>query len=100
MDYSIEITPLEKLQSDCIIVGVYEDQQLTPAAMTLDNSTQGIISNIVSRGDISGKNGETLLINVIPDSFIGQELPQGAGGGHQQPEKAANKIRRLLPGRM
>lgn len=79
MDYSIESAPLEKLQSDCMIVGVYEDQQLTPSAIALNNSIQGIISDIVSRGDISGKNGETVLINVIPDSPIERILLVGLG---------------------
>jgi leucyl aminopeptidase len=79
MDYSIETAPLEKLQSDCIIVGIYEDQQLTPSAIALNNSTQGIINNIVSRGDISGKNGETVLINVIPGSPVERILLVGLG---------------------
>jgi leucyl aminopeptidase len=56
MDYSIESAPLEKLQSDCIIVGVYQDQQLSTSATTLNSSSQGLIATIVSRGDISGKN--------------------------------------------
>lgn len=79
MDYSIETAPLEKLQSDCLIVGVYEDQQLTPSAIALDNSTQGIIGNLVSRGDISGKNGETVLLNVVPGSPIERILLVGLG---------------------
>ncbi|MDP3332046.1 MAG: leucyl aminopeptidase [Methylococcaceae bacterium] len=65
MDYSIESAPLEKLQSDCIIVGVYQDQQLSASATTLNSSSQGLIAKIVSRGDISGKNGETVLINAV-----------------------------------
>jgi len=79
MDYSIETAPLEKLQSDCVVVGVYQDLQLSPSAAALNDSTQGLIAKIISRGDISGKNGETLLLNVIPDSFIDRILLVGLG---------------------
>jgi len=115
MDYSIETAPLEELQCDCVIVGVYQDQQLSPSATALNNSTNGLINNIVSRGDLSGKNGETVLINAVPGSKIERILLVGLGenkplsgknykknlaGRRQQPEKAANKIGRLLPGGM
>ena len=79
MDYSIETAPLEKLQCDCMIVGVYQDQQLSPTAAALNNSTQGMLARVLSRGDLSGKNGETVLINVIPDSHIERILLVGLG---------------------
>jgi len=79
MDYSVETAPLEELQCDCVIVGVYQDQQLSPSATALNNSTNGLIGKIVSRGDLSGKNGETVLINAIPDSKIESILLVGLG---------------------
>ncbi|MDD1627548.1 MAG: leucyl aminopeptidase, partial [Methylococcaceae bacterium] len=79
MDYAIETAPLETLQCDCLIVGVYQDQQLSASASSINHSTQGLINKILSRGDISGKNGETVLINVIPDSSIERILLVGLG---------------------
>ncbi|WP_019864887.1 leucyl aminopeptidase [Methylovulum miyakonense] len=79
MDYSIETAPLEKLECDCIIVGVYQDQQLSPSAASLNASTQGLIHKILGRGDISGKNGETVLLTTIPDSSIERILLVGLG---------------------
>lgn len=83
MDYSIETAPLKELQCDCIVVGVYQGAQFCTSASTLNDSTQGLISKILNRGDMSGKNGETVLINVIPDSAIERILLVGLG------EKAA-----------
>ena len=94
MDYSIETTPLEKLQCDCIIVGVYQDQQLSPTAIALNNSTQGLINKIVSRGDMSGKNGETVLINAVPDSQIERILLVGLG--KKEPLSGKNYRKALL----
>lgn len=79
MDYSIETALLEELQCDCIIAGVYQDQQFSPSAIALNNITQGLITKIVSRGDLSGKNGETVLINAIPNSKIERILLVGLG---------------------
>ncbi len=79
MDYSIETTPFEGLQCDCAIVGVYQDLQLSPSASALDICTQGLISTIVNRGDLNGKNGETVLVNNVPNSKIERILLVGLG---------------------
>jgi len=94
MDYSIETAPLEELQCDCIIVGVYQDRQLSPLATALNNSTNGLINNIVCRGDLSGKNGETVLINAIPDSKIERVLLVGLG--ENKPLSGKNYKKALL----
>ncbi len=94
MDYSIETAPLEELQCDCIIVGVYQDQQLSPSATALNNSTNGLINNIVRRGDLSGKNGETVLINAVPGSKIERILLVGLG--ENKPLSGKNYKKALL----
>ncbi len=94
MDYSIETTPLEELQCDCVIVGVYQDQQLSPSAAALNSSTQGLITDIVSRGDLSGKNGEAVLINTMPGSKIKRILLVGLG--ENKPLSGRNYKKALL----
>ncbi len=94
MDYSIETAPLEELQCDCVIVGVYQDQQLSPSATTLNSSTNGLINTIVSRGDLSGKNGETVLINAVPGSKIERILLVGLG--ENKPLSGKNYKKALL----
>jgi leucyl aminopeptidase len=79
MDYSIETSPLDKQQTDCIIVGIYENQQFSPSATSIDEKIQKIITQLINRGDIKGKNSETLLINYIPDSTIDRILLVGLG---------------------
>lgn len=79
MDYSIESTPLEKLQCDCLIAGVFADKSLSPTAQQLDILTHGLISRLTERGDIAGEAGEILLINAVPDSKIERILLAGLG---------------------
>ena len=79
MDYSIESSPLDKLQSDCLLVGIYENQQLSPAATKLDSLFGGLLSKLIGRGDIKGKNAETLLINNLPEGTIARIVLLGFG---------------------
>lgn len=88
MNYSIETTSFETLETDCIVVGVYNNQQLSDAAQMLDNITNSLISTVVKRGDILGKLNDTLLLNVIPNSKIARVLLVGLG--EQKPLTAKN----------
>ena len=93
MNYLIETNSLETLQTDCIVVGVYNNQQISNAAQTIDNMINGLISTVVKRGDILGKVGDTLLLNVIPNSNIERVLLVGLG--EQKPLTTKN-YRKIL----
>ena len=79
MDYSLETAPLDTLSCDCLILGVYQDQQLSASAKTLNESTQELLKKIIARGDIAGKNGEAVLINAVPSNTIARILLVGLG---------------------
>ncbi|MEQ1636676.1 MAG: leucyl aminopeptidase [Methylococcales bacterium] len=79
MDYFIESADLNNLASDCIVVGIYENQALSPAASLLDQRTDGLISKVLQRGDLKDKIGETLFINFVPDNTITRILLVGLG---------------------
>ncbi len=91
MDYSIETLALDKQQTGCIIVGVYENQQLTPSAETIDELNQGLIDKLIKRGDLTGKNSETLLINYLPNSSIERILLVGLGEKNKLTAKSYRK---------
>ena len=48
---------------DCVAVGVYDDGSLGTEAAALDKAAAGRIEALVSRGDFSGRAGETLLLS-------------------------------------
>lgn len=54
---------LPTVTSDCIIVGIFEGQQLSPSATELDQDYNGLISRVIAQGDIQGKLGQTLLLH-------------------------------------
>src|SRR6478735_7201784 len=51
---------------DCVVVGVYADGSLSPAAQALDAASGGRIAALVARGDVSGKTGRTALLQDLP----------------------------------
>jgi leucyl aminopeptidase len=79
MDYSIETSPLDKLESNCIILGVYEDGTQPSSNQTVSPEIQGVIDHIQQRGDVNGKIGQVLFINYIPNSSIQRILLVGLG---------------------
>lgn len=79
MDYFIESLPLDKLQTDCLIVGLYENLKLTPSAVYVDECSQNLISRFIERGDSKGKIGEASLINWLPDTAFVRVLLVGLG---------------------
>ncbi|MGR9087475.1 MAG: leucyl aminopeptidase [Gammaproteobacteria bacterium] len=91
MDYSIETAAPEKQQCDCIIVGIYEEMQLSDSAALLNEVTQGLINAILQRGDLSGKNGEAEMINHVPDSPFHRILLVGLGKKEQLSQKNYRK---------
>jgi len=79
MDYSIETFAFDKIQTECLVVGVYENKTLSPSAIAVDKLLQGIITQVIERGDLTGKNSETLWLNPIPNSTIERILIVGLG---------------------
>ncbi|MGR8933217.1 MAG: leucyl aminopeptidase [Gammaproteobacteria bacterium] len=79
MDFCIESAPFEQLRNDCIIVGIFENQLLSPSAVKLDELTHGALKKILQRDNLEGKSGETTLLNFMPDAPIMQILLTGLG---------------------
>ena len=63
MDFSIKTADkknsLDTIDTDCIVIGIYDDHKLTDAAIALD--TNGVITRALESGDISGKQAARLL---------------------------------------
>ncbi|MBV1879879.1 MAG: leucyl aminopeptidase [Pseudomonadales bacterium] len=68
-----------KTRSQCIIVGVYEDGQLSPTAELLDTASKGYLKKVVARGDTDGKIGQNVLLHDIPGISSTRILLVGLG---------------------
>ena len=79
MEYGIESSSLEKLQTACLVVGVLESQQLTPSARYIDEISGGFLSKFLNLGDMAGRAGQTLLLHNVPNILAMRVLLVGAG---------------------
>ena len=66
-------------QSDCLVVAVYENQQLSTAAEQLDQATAGYISTLLNNGDLQGKIGQILMLHAVPNLTTTRVLLVGCG---------------------
>ena len=79
MEFSIKSGHPEKQRSACIVVGVFEPRRLSVAAEQLDQISDSWLSNLIRRGDIEGKSGQTLLLHNVPNTLCDRVLLVGCG---------------------
>lgn len=66
MDFQCKNAQVASAKTDALILAVYEDKTLGSAAQAVDSASNGAISAVLKHGDISGKAGETLLLQALP----------------------------------
>ncbi|WP_257835081.1 leucyl aminopeptidase [Burkholderia glumae] len=66
-------------KSDCVVIGVFESQTLSGAALDTDEATKGLLSRIIKAGDMDGKAGKTLLLHEVSGIGASRVLLVGLG---------------------
>ena len=79
MHFDIWTTGLAALPVDCLILGIFEDGELTEEARTVNSATGGRLQALLARGDFSGKSGETLLVTDLSGTKASRALLTGLG---------------------
>ncbi|HEV2270176.1 MAG TPA: M17 family peptidase N-terminal domain-containing protein, partial [Steroidobacteraceae bacterium] len=51
---------------DCLVIGVFEDGELSEQALAVDTACGGRLKKLLARGDFPGKPAETLLLADLP----------------------------------
>jgi len=79
MQYFVTTESVTTHQSDCIVVAIFEQGELSPTAAKIDEQSNGYIKKVLDRGDISGKAGQTLLLQDIANIKSTRALLIGMG---------------------
>jgi leucyl aminopeptidase len=79
MEFIVNGGSLEKQRTGCMVVGVYEGGKLSPSAMELDAASGHALNEVLSRGDLEGELGTTLLLTRIPNAASERVLLVGLG---------------------
>ncbi len=70
---------LADLEVECLVLGIFEDGELTQDANAIDKASGGRIKALLARGDCGGRVGDTLLITDVGGTKAGRVLLTGLG---------------------
>lgn len=87
MEFSVKNGSVEKQRTGCLVVGVYEPRRLSPAAEQLDKLSDGYLSNLLRKGDLEGRVGQTLLLHNVPNVPADRVLLVGCGKERELTER-------------
>ncbi len=79
LEFALNGTAPASAQVDCVVVGMFTDNALTPAGTALDEASGGRLAALAERGDIGGKVGRTALLHDLPGITAPRVLVIGLG---------------------
>ena len=79
MEFTVKSGNPEKQRTACLVLGIYESRRLSMAAEQFDNACGSYLSNVLRRGDIEGKIGQSLLLIHTPNALCDRVLLIGCG---------------------
>ena len=92
MEFSIKSGNPEKQRTACLIIAVAEPKKLTGAAKAVDVVSKKHLSNLIRRGDITGKIGQSLLLHNVPGTLADRILLVGCGRERDLDDKQYRNI--------
>ncbi|MDD5300303.1 MAG: leucyl aminopeptidase [Gallionella sp.] len=96
MEFSIKQSSPEKQRSGCVVVGVYEEGKLSPAAQLIDKAAAHQLSGLITRGDMNCKSASTLLLHELPGVTAERVLLVGLGKASELDSKTIVEILRAI----
>ena len=78
--------------SDCLVVAVFENGQLSQQANKLDQLSEGYLSQLISEGDLSGKVGETVLLRNVANVPTSRLIIVGCGKQGELTERQYKQV--------
>ena len=92
MEYTATSGNPEKQHTDCLVLGVFESGELSAPAGQLDAASEGLVSRLLKRGDLSGKVGKTLLLPETTGLACERLLLVGCGAADKLDAKAYTRV--------
>src|SRR5438045_8824847 len=62
MEFGVWTKGLATLGVDCLVLGVFEEAELSGEARSVDAACAGRLKALLERGDFAGRAGDTLLL--------------------------------------
>lgn len=92
MEFLVKSVRPETLKTATLVIAVGEGRKLGASAKAVDEATGGAIANLLKRGDLAGKVGQTLLLQDLPNLKAERVLLVGAGKERELSDRAYRKL--------
>jgi len=79
MQYFVTANTPSTQQTDCVVVAIFDQGELSPSAELINEQSNNYITKIIARGDITGKAGQTLLLQDVDGLTSPRLLLVGCG---------------------
>ena len=96
MEYTVKSGSPKKQRIGCVVAAVYLSRKLSPAAKILDEASDGLISNLIRRGELEGDLGSTLLLHNLKNTLCDRVLLIGCGKEKEIGTHAYRKINSVM----
>ena len=91
MKYQAKNTALSQA-SDCIVLGVYENNEFSKSFHEIDQLTQGYLNDLVKSGELTGKLAQTILLRDLQGLSAKRLLIVGCGKKGELTERQYKQI--------
>lgn len=92
MQFLVKSSPVTTLKTATLVVAVGEGRKLGATAAALDLASDGAISNLLKRGDLAGKVGQSLLLHNLANLKAERVLLVGCGKDAELSDRQFRKI--------
>jgi leucyl aminopeptidase len=92
MEFNLKTGSVEKQRSACLIIAVSQPRQLSAAGQTVDKASDGFLSKIISKGDMDGEVGQSLLLYNVPGTVADRILLIGIGNENNLTERSFSRV--------
>jgi leucyl aminopeptidase len=79
MEFKIKTGDLARQKTACLVLGIFEKRKLSGPAEAVDKASDGYLNRVLSKGDLDGEAGRTLLLYDVPGLSCERVLLVGCG---------------------
>ncbi|APE30469.1 leucyl aminopeptidase [Halomonas aestuarii] len=91
MEFPVQTANPAKAEMACLVVPVFKDGELLPAAAKLDDASERLIGQLIDRGDFDAKLGNVLMVPFAPGLNAERLMLVGLGEREKCREGAFSK---------
>jgi len=87
MEFNTKVAAPEDVKADCLAVGIFEDQGMSPGARRIDRASGGAVRAAMASGDMKGKRGSVVVLRALPGVAAARVVLVGLGPAAELSDK-------------